>query len=165
MFTLYRAAEATGRSRKTRVPYHARGVDEDGYADWISHASGEPEAYPHDDPDLDFNAWYRAHNWVLSSSRIGTLSRAAARLGQPVYLCGVAFGQAPEEFAEILSWQADFEAAYRGFGAVIIDATRPLSEVVDEVVRVSLGYTSAEPTPAPGRNVAALYSRSYAHVP
>jgi dephospho-CoA kinase len=44
------------------------------------------------------------------------------------------FGQTPEELADVLFWHAGFEAAYRGFGATIIDATRPLSEVVAEVL-------------------------------
>jgi hypothetical protein len=98
------------------------------------------------------------------------LSRAAARLGKPVFLCGTTdgdasvwhlfskvlalvadvptprrridvrtneFGNAPEELAAILGWQASFEADYRRYGAVIIDATRPLGEVVDEILAVS----------------------------
>jgi len=43
-----------------------RGVDEDGYADWVSLASGTLDHYPCDDPGLDFHAWQAAHNWVLS---------------------------------------------------------------------------------------------------
>ena len=149
---------------------HARGVDEDSYADWISLASGTPDHYPRDDPRLDFHAWQAAHNWVLSPRRISVLSRAAARLGKPVFLCGTAdgdasvwqlfnkvlalvadvptlmrridarpnqFGKAPEELAAILGWQASYETDYRRYGAVIIDATRPLGEVVDEILAVS----------------------------
>lgn len=149
--------------------YYARGVDEDGYADWVNRVSGRADAFPRDDPGFDFHAWYRAHEWVLSEKRIGILSRAAARLGQPVFLCGVAsgdgsvwhlfdkvlalvadgptiqrriaartdneFGQAPEELAALLRWQDGYEAAYRGYGAVIIDAARPLGDVVDEILR------------------------------
>lgn len=152
--------------------YYGRGVDEDGYADWISQATGMPDEFPHDDPGFDFHAWYREHDWVLSSKRIGILSRAAARLGQPVYLCGTAdgdaavwdlfgkvlalvaevptlkrrisarskneFGQTPEEFACILQWHPGYEAGYRSFGAVIINAERPLSQVVDEILAVSV---------------------------
>jgi hypothetical protein len=150
--------------------YHARGVDEDGYADWISLAAGTPEHYPRDDPGLDFHAWQTTHNWVLSPGRISILSRAAARLGKPVFLCGTAdgdasvwhlfskvlalatdvptlrhrintrtneFGKTPEELAAILGWHASYEADYRRYGAVIIDATRPLGEVVDEILAVS----------------------------
>ncbi len=150
--------------------YHARGVDEDGYADWVSLASGTPDHYLRDDPGLDFHAWQAAHTWVLSPRRISVLSRAAARLGGPVFLCGTAdgdasvwhlfskvlalvadvptirrridarpdqFGRAPEELAAVLGWQASYEADYRRYGAIIIDATRPLGEVVDEILAVS----------------------------
>jgi thymidylate kinase len=48
------------------------------------------------------------------------------------------FGKASEELAAILRWHADYEAAYRRFGAVIIDAARPLGEVVDEILTTSV---------------------------
>jgi hypothetical protein len=152
--------------------YRARGVDEDGYADWVNRVTGRPDRFPHHDPGLDFHAWYAAHYWVLSVRRIGILSRAAARLGEPVFLCGSAsgddvvwqrfarvialvadeqtirrrlaerddeFGKTPEELADVLFWHAGFEAAYRGFGAAIIDATRPLPEVVAAVLAAGPG--------------------------
>jgi hypothetical protein len=52
------------------------------------------------------------------------------------------FGKAPEELAAILRWHADYEAAYRRFGAVIIDAARPLGEVVDEILTSSVHSSS-----------------------
>jgi len=147
--------------------YYARGVDEDGYGDWVSRKAGTPDTFPSDGSDPDLHAWYQEHEWVLSMRRIGVLSRAAARLGEPVFLCGAAsgdgtvwhlfdrvlalvadvptvkrriaaraseFGKAPEELSAIIRWHASFEAAYRGFGAVVIDATKPLSEVVDSIL-------------------------------
>ena len=107
---------------------------------------------------------------MLSPRRISVLSRAAARLGEPVFLCGTAdgdasvwhlfskvlalvadvptirrridarpdqFGKAPEELAAILGRQASYEADYRRYGAIIIDATSPLGEVVGEILAVS----------------------------
>jgi hypothetical protein len=145
----------------------ARGVDEDGYADWVSRRTGMAEVIPHGDPEFDIHAWYRAHDWVLNRGRIGVLSRAAARCGRPVFLCGNALGEAdvwhlfdqvvalvadvptierrlagragdygktPGELAMIIGWHDGFEERYRRFGAVIVDATRPLSEVVGEVL-------------------------------
>lgn len=47
------------------------------------------------------------------------------------------FGKAVHEWNEILAWQRNTEAAYRQFGHIIIDATRPLSQVVDEVLSVA----------------------------
>jgi hypothetical protein len=85
--------------------YYARGVDEDGYADWVNRVSGTPDAFPRDDPDFDFHAWYRAHEWVLS---------------------------------EKLRLHDGYEAAYRRFGAVIIDAARPLGDVVDEILAAAV---------------------------
>lgn len=71
-----------------------RGVDEDGYADWVSRRTGLAEVIPRDDPEFDIHAWYRAHDWVLNARRVSVLSRAAARCGRPVFLCGSALGEA-----------------------------------------------------------------------
>src|SRR5262249_33132196 len=73
--------------------YDARGVDEDGYADWINRATGTLDDLPPNHPDLDFHAWSRAHEWILSAERIETLSRQAASLGHPAFLCGIADGE------------------------------------------------------------------------
>ena len=44
------------------------------------------------------------------------------------------FGKAPEELEAILEWHKVAEGEYRRFGAVIVDATAPLPEVVDNVL-------------------------------
>ena len=72
--------------------HEARGVDEDGYADWIDRVTGAVEDYAEDEPGFDFHAWYRSHNWVLSAGRIAALAAEAQALGRPVFLCGVADG-------------------------------------------------------------------------
>ena len=145
----------------------ARGVDEDGYADWVSRRTGAAERVPRDDPAFDIHDWYQGHDWVLNPRRVGVLSRAAARCAAPVFLCGNAlgegdawplfdrvvalvadvptierrlaaragdYGKAPEELAMILGWHNGFEERYRRFGAVIVDATRSLPEVADQVL-------------------------------
>lgn len=150
----------------------ARGVDEDGYADWVHRVTGAVEDYDEDEPGFDFHAWYRSHNWVLSAERITALHAEAQALGRPVFLCGVAdgdravwqlfdkvvaliidvptmrrriaarsnlFGQSPEEMASLVGWHAGYEEGYRRFGAVIVDATRPLDRVVDDVLAASRG--------------------------
>jgi dephospho-CoA kinase len=48
------------------------------------------------------------------------------------------FGKAPHELAAILAWHDVGEDQYRQFGAVIIDATRPLHQVVDDVLEASI---------------------------
>lgn len=152
--------------------YYARGVDEDGYADWIDRVTGRPDPFPHRDPGFDFHAWYTGHDWVLSARRIGVLRRAAARTGQPAFLCGVAdgenavwhlfdkvvalvadeqtirrriaarpdaFGKTEEELADVMSWFAGYEETHRGFGAIIVDAARPLPGVVADVLSSTAG--------------------------
>jgi dephospho-CoA kinase len=47
------------------------------------------------------------------------------------------FGKAEHELAAILAWHSAGEDAYRRFGAVIVDATRPLAQVVDDVLGAS----------------------------
>lgn len=47
------------------------------------------------------------------------------------------FGKDPEEMAAILGWLESHERIYRGFGATIIDATKPLEQVVNEVVNAA----------------------------
>jgi dephospho-CoA kinase len=44
------------------------------------------------------------------------------------------FGKAEHEMAAILDWREVAEEEHRQSGAVVVDATRPLSQVVDDVV-------------------------------
>jgi hypothetical protein len=44
------------------------------------------------------------------------------------------FGKRPHELAQILAWNIGYADMYRGFGAVIVDATQPLPVVVDAVI-------------------------------
>ena len=47
------------------------------------------------------------------------------------------YGKAPHELASILAANATWADDYARFGAVVIDGTKPLDEVVAEVVRVA----------------------------
>jgi adenylate kinase family enzyme len=47
------------------------------------------------------------------------------------------FGKSEHEFEQIIGWQADTEDSYRKFGHITIDATRPLGQVVDDVIAVA----------------------------
>ena len=49
------------------------------------------------------------------------------------------FGKTPWELEAILSWHQVGEADYERFGAVIIDATLPLHDVVDKVLEAAAG--------------------------
>lgn len=44
------------------------------------------------------------------------------------------FGKVPDELESILGWHDSFQERYRDAGAVIVDATRPLNTVVDELL-------------------------------
>jgi shikimate kinase len=48
------------------------------------------------------------------------------------------FGKRPNELEAILSWHKISEADYQRFGAVIVDATLPLHEVVEKVLEASV---------------------------
>jgi dephospho-CoA kinase len=51
------------------------------------------------------------------------------------------YGKAPEELAEQLELNTRYVEEATRVGATIVDATRPISVVADEVVRVALGST------------------------
>jgi hypothetical protein len=44
------------------------------------------------------------------------------------------FGTRPDELERIFVWNEGYAETYEGYGAVVIDATRPLSDVVDDVI-------------------------------
>jgi dephospho-CoA kinase len=48
------------------------------------------------------------------------------------------FGKAPHELTEILKWYKLNQKLYKQFGAYIVDATKPLNEVVDEILEICM---------------------------
>ncbi len=44
------------------------------------------------------------------------------------------FGKAPDELENILGWHDPFEERYRNYGAIIVGATKPLDDVVNEII-------------------------------
>lgn len=44
------------------------------------------------------------------------------------------FGKAPDELTNILGWHDWLEEQYKDRGAMMVDATRPLSDVVDDII-------------------------------
>jgi hypothetical protein len=48
------------------------------------------------------------------------------------------FGKDPGELALILEWLEKYDETYRNLGATLIDTSRPLSQVVDDVVAAAL---------------------------
>jgi hypothetical protein len=62
-----------------------------------------------------------------------------ATIKQRIDLRTDAFGKQSGELAQILNWNLGYEDAYRRFGAVIVDATQPLSAVVDSILAAAEG--------------------------
>jgi gluconate kinase len=54
------------------------------------------------------------------------------------------FGKTPDELDAVLKWHAVGADRYRSLGVCVVDATRPLAEVVDDVIEVA-----TSPPPAP----------------
>jgi dephospho-CoA kinase len=50
------------------------------------------------------------------------------------------FGKSDHELSLILGWNKNIESNYGAYGAVIVDARKALSDVVDEVVRIIVGF-------------------------
>ena len=59
------------------------------------------------------------------------------------------FGKRDEELAMVLGWNAVREQRYRGVGAVTVDATRPLPEVVQAVRAAVMNADPPGPAPFP----------------
>lgn len=47
---------------------------------------------------------------------------------------GNSFGKQPNEWEEVASWHEKYVGTYEELGAVLVDASRPLSEVVEAVL-------------------------------
>jgi dephospho-CoA kinase len=58
------------------------------------------------------------------------------------------FGKAEHERKEILGWHAENEAKYKKFGHIIIDATQPLAQVVEQVLAIGSSAPEKKPTPS-----------------
>lgn len=70
------------------------------------------------------------------------------RLDQRV---GNNFGKSADERSKVLSWLHGYAENFRSYGAIIIDATRPIDEVADAVLAATLGLESDESVaPPPG---------------
>lgn len=143
--------------------YVALDADEDGFSRWIDRASGEvvmDPPYPVPGGWLDRYGWAivreRVETLVEESRfRITFLCGSAENEADirdlfDVVVCLVIdedtlrhrlatrttnpFGQHPEELAAALKWNPRMRAIYESLGATIIDASKPLTEVVDSLI-------------------------------
>ena len=44
------------------------------------------------------------------------------------------YGKAPNKLDDILGWHDSFQERYRKYGAIMVDATKPISDVVDDIL-------------------------------
>ncbi|MEU1272676.1 hypothetical protein [Streptomyces sp. NPDC005799] len=143
--------------------YVAFDADEDGFSRWIDRSSGEvvmDPPYPVPEGWLERYGWVIVRERVEalveeSRSRIAFLCGSAENEEDvrdlfDVTVCLVidedtlrhrlatrttnAFGQHPEELAAALEWNPRMRAIYESLGATVIDASKPVNEVVDSVI-------------------------------
>lgn len=152
--------------------YVALDADDDGFSRWIDRASGEVVVDPPDPvPEgwLDRYGWVivRERVEVLveeSRSRVAFLcgsaeNEAGVRDLFDLTVCLVidedtlrhrlatrttnTFGRHPEELAAALKWNPLLQSIYESSGATVIDASRPLAEVVGRVLDAVQELTGA----------------------
>lgn len=140
----------------------AHGFDEDRFGEWFDRFSGEPTNFPtrrgpNDTDHLEF----RVHRDKIadlahrSRGRVVFLCGGAGHefkfwelLDLVIYLSvdddtlrqrltartDNGYGQTPDELASILEANATFEPMYREHGAVVVDASGPIDEIVRDVL-------------------------------
>lgn len=137
--------------------------DEDGFCRWADRSNGEvvmDPPYPVPEGWLERYGWMIVRERVEalveeSRSRTAFLCGSAeneedVRELFDVTVCLVidedtlrhrlatrttnAFGQHPEELAAALEWNPRMRGIYEGLGATVIDASKPVNEVVDSVI-------------------------------
>ncbi|MGX1364937.1 ribose 1,5-bisphosphokinase PhnN [Streptomyces canus] len=143
--------------------YVALDGDEDGFCRWIDRANGEEVTdppYPVPGGWLDRHGWAIVRERVeelVEESRFhitflcgSAENEADVRDLFDLVVCLVideatlrhrlatrttnAFGQHPEELAAALKWNPRMRAIYESHGATIIDASKPVTEVVDSLI-------------------------------
>ena len=142
-------------------------TDWDGYNHWVDRSTFEPKfdpPYPTPEDWVDDNAWQIRPDLVRELRDDGagvTFLFGAVENEIEVWdlfdrvACLVVddqtvrhrlstrttneFGKHPRDLERVLGWNRDMEASYRSFGAVIIDGTRPLDEVVEAVLHLRDG--------------------------
>ena len=149
-----------------RLGENALDADRDGLAAWHAAGSGQVLDLPGWAAGRS-QAWYETHSWryvrarfeevAVETGRVFVFGTAANErdvwdlFDLVVYLWideatlrarlagrgANGFGKAPAELEAVLGWHRGSREAYEGFGAVIVDARRPLPVVLAELLRVA----------------------------
>lgn len=142
-------------------------TDWDGFNHWVHNVTGEPVAdppYPTPADWLDTHAWHIRPELVRALrddspgvtflfgavanenevwdlfDRVGCLVADDETIRQRLTTRTTnAFGKHPADLDRVLEWNREHESSYRRVGATIIDGTRPVDEVVDDVLHLRDG--------------------------
>lgn len=154
------AGKSTVRRELQRRGFTAYDVDEDGLARWFDHGGTEvPMPTERDDAWFAGNAYRLPPEtvrrlveelgetvgficgtvgndneiWDLFSQVI-SLSVDAETVRQRIAERGHGFGSTPDELRRILDWHANVDSDNARYGATLVDAGRPVGEVVDGIL-------------------------------
>jgi hypothetical protein len=130
-------AEEQGRVLRARG-HVALDTDEDGFSRWIDRAKGEVVVDP---PYPVPGGWLDRYGWAIVRERVETLVEESRFRHRLATRTTNTFGQHPEELAAALKWNPRMRALYESHGATIIDASKPMTEVVDSVIDAVQGLT------------------------
>lgn len=158
---------ATSRALRARG-FRAYDADLDGFRVWQWRDTGEAVTFPGWPVPA---RWHEAHHMPIVRSRVETLHDEGglvflsgsvdnerevwdlftavvclvtddATLRRRLAARPNPYGKAPDELASILEWNSTCEANYRRFGASIVNASQPLDDCVEAVLRVAAGHAS-----------------------
>ncbi|GAA1650727.1 AAA family ATPase [Kribbella alba] len=158
------AGKSTVRAELRRRGYPAHGTDEDGLSRWFDNRTGAEVSMPTDPAHRDDNWFmhhtYRLppetvlrvaaavgdkvgficgtvgnddQIWDLFTAVI-SLSIDAATVRRRLAERVDSFGSTEDELQRVLAWHANVDADNRRFGAILIDASPPVTEVVDHLL-------------------------------
>ncbi|MBS2548103.1 hypothetical protein KGQ19_14645 [Catenulispora sp. NL8] len=149
-------------------------ADWDGYNQWVDRVTGEvvvDPPYPAPPGWLDGFGWQigRPKVEALAEESRGTVAYLFGTVENEVQVwdlfdvvvCLVvddqtlrhrlltrttnAFGKHPEELAATLGYNENMESTYRGFGALVLDGTRPVAQIADAILAAGREALPAHP--------------------
>ncbi len=105
------AGKSTVFAELKKRGYHAHGVDEEGYGEWLNKTTGEVDSFPEDDSSLDLHDWFATHTWVINEEKVRRLAAHARENPEAVFLCGNANGDERvwNEFEKVFVLKVDDE--------------------------------------------------------
>lgn len=164
--------KSTVYRRLRELGFDAWGFDEDRFGERLHRGSGLPVSFPTDrhDSDGSVDLEFTVHHDKIHELAQGSAGRTVFLCGGAsheftfwqlldlvIYLtvddetlrrrlanrADNGYGKTADELAGILKCNQNFEGIYRERGAVIIDAARPIDEVVTDVIDAAEAFSSS----------------------